>query len=100
MGVSDSPPQTRPPGSRRLRGVGTFRQALPRVRAHARERSGWRSGRASRAAELYGVAFQAANSAIVDLAAKGILREMTGRPYADSSRHRVSSKLIPNGIFQ
>jgi Fic family protein len=36
----------------------------------------------SRAAERYGVTFQAANTAIAHLVEIGILREITGRPYA------------------
>jgi Fic family protein len=36
---------------------------------------------ATRAAELYGVSFQAANNGISRLVEQGILREITGRPY-------------------
>lgn len=36
----------------------------------------------TRAADRYGVSFQAANSAIGRLVAEGVLRETTGRPYA------------------
>jgi Fic family protein len=37
---------------------------------------------AARAAERYAVSFQAANSAVADLVERGVLREITGRPYA------------------
>ena len=36
----------------------------------------------SRAADHYNVSFQAANSAVSDLVERGVLREITGRPYA------------------
>ena len=47
-----------------------------------------------------GVAFQAANTAIVDLAARGILREMTGRAYARLFAARRILGVFPNSIFQ
>lgn len=36
----------------------------------------------ARAAERYDVSFQAANTAVADLVERGVLREITGRPYA------------------
>ncbi len=36
----------------------------------------------ARASERYSVSFQAANAAVADLVSRGVLREITGRPYA------------------